>query len=173
MRKRNFIGLAAILVLASGFMAGGAIAQQKTIKEQLPGAWTLLLADGVKADGTHVPNYGPNPIGTLMVSPTGRYALMVMRSDLKPFASNNPANATPAESKAVFGGMLAHFGTYTTDEAAKTLNFRIEGSTFPNAANTSLKRMVIAITDDVLTYNLPLSPELGFDHGETVWKKIK
>src|ERR1700752_3412665 len=45
-----------------------------TLKELLPGPWTLLLADGVKDDGTHVPLYGPNPMGTAMFSDTGRFA---------------------------------------------------------------------------------------------------
>ena len=68
-------------------------------------------------------------------------------------------------------GTLSHFGTYTTDDAGKAFSFRIEGSSFPNFANTTAKRMVTALTDDVLTYNVP--PARGFDHIETVWRKVK
>jgi hypothetical protein len=119
-----------------------------------------------------VPLLGPNPIGTLMFSGTGRYAAVAMRSDLKPFASNDPNNGTAAENKAVVTGSASEFGTYTTDEAGKTINLRIEGSWFPNIAGTTGKRMVTAITDEVLTYNIP-GPAVGFDHIELVWKKVK
>lgn len=172
MHRRDILGIAASATLALALVPGAAVAQQKTIKELLPGAWTLLLIDGVKDDGTHVPLYGPNPIGTLMFSGTGRYAVEFMRSDLKPFASNDQNNGTAAENKAVATGALAHFGTYTTDESGKGLTFRIEGSTFPNMDNTTAKRMVTAITDEVLTYNVP-GPVGGFQHIEVVVKKVK
>jgi Lipocalin-like domain len=171
MHCRDFLGLAASAALALALVPGVAVAQQKTMKELLPGAWTLLLADGVQADGTHVPLYGPNPVGTLMFSGNGHYATELMRSDLKPFASNNQDTGTAAENKEVATGTLSHFGTYMTDDAGKTFSFRIEGSSFPNFANTTAKRMVTALTDDVLTYNVP--PIRGFDHIETVWRKAK
>jgi hypothetical protein len=107
MHRRNILGIAATIALGFALVPGGAIAQQKTIKEQLVGAWTLLLDDGVKADGTHVPLHGPNPIGTHAQRPQA----------------------------------------------------------------VCLKRMVTAITDEVLTYNT--SPLRGFDHVELVLKKVK
>jgi hypothetical protein len=171
MHRRNILGIAVTAILALA-LPGAANAQQKTIKELLRGAWTLLLVDGVKDDGTHVPLYGPNPMGTVMFSGTGRFAAVVMRSDLKPFASDDPNKWTVAENKAVVTGSLSEFGTYTTDEAGKTINLRIEGSSFPNLDYTIAKRMVTAITDEVLTYNGP-GPVLGFDHIELVWKKVK
>jgi hypothetical protein len=126
----------------------------------------------VKADGTHVPRYGPNPVGTLMFSGTGRYVAVAMRSDLKPFASDDPNKWTAADTKEVATGTAFRFGTYTTDEAGKTINLRVEGSLVPNEDNTNQKRMVTAITDEVLTYNMP-GPVRGFDHIELVWKKVK
>ena len=92
-----------------------------------------------------------------------------------PFASNNRDTGTADENKAVAQGTLSHFGTYTVDEAGKTINFRIEGSSFPNWENTSQKRLVTALTDEVLTYRNPTSstPGQGFTHTELVWKRLK
>src|SRR6267154_2298530 len=65
MYRRNIVGISA-LVVGLAMVPGGAGAQQKSIKDQVVGAWTLLLADNVKDDGTHVPGYGPNPEGLLV-----------------------------------------------------------------------------------------------------------
>jgi hypothetical protein len=119
----------------------------KGLKDQLVGAWTLLLADGVRPDGTQVPNFGPNPIGTLIFTPGGRYSLQIMRVvNRAPFGSNNRDTGTADENKAVAQGTISHFGTYTVDEAGKTIDFRVEGSSFPNWENTNQKRLITAIT---------------------------
>ncbi len=60
MHRRNILGISA-LVVALAMLPGGAGAQQKSMKDQLIGAWTLLLADNIKDDGSHIPGYGPNP----------------------------------------------------------------------------------------------------------------
>jgi hypothetical protein len=92
-----------------------------------------------------------------------------------PFVSNKRDSGTADENKAVAQGTISHFGTYTVDEAGKTINFRIEGSSFPNWENTSQKRLVTALTDEVLTYSNPTSstPGQGFTHTELVWKRLK
>ena len=90
-----------------------------------------------------------------------------------PFASSNRDAGTADENKAVSQGTISHFGTYTVDDAAKAIDFHIEGSSFPNWENTNQKRMVTAITNDVLTYTNPTSstPAQGFTHTELVWKR--
>jgi hypothetical protein len=176
MYRRNVLAIAAAAVFGLALVVGGASAQQKAIKDQLVGAWTLLLDDGVKPDGTHVPIFGPNPIGTLMFSPDGRYSLQLMRAiNRAPFASKSRDAGTPDENKAVAQGTLSHFGTYSIDEASKTINFHIEGSSFPNWEGTNQKRLVTAITDGVLTYTNPTSstPGQGFTGAELIWRKVK
>jgi len=176
MDRRNVLEIMATAAL--GFVVAGsaAVAQQKPISDQLVGAWTLLLDDGVRPDGSHAPTFGPNPIGTLIFTPNWRYSLQIMRAiNRGPFASNDRDAGTADENKAVSQGTISHFGTYTVDEASKTINFRIEGSSFPNWENTTQKRLVTAITDEVLTYTNPTSstPAQGFTHTELLWKKVK
>jgi len=176
MDRRHLLEIMATTALGFALIGSGAVAQQKPIKDQLVGAWTLLLDDGINPDGTHVPTFGPNPAGTLIFTPNGRYSLQIMRVISRgPFASNNRDAGTPEENKAVSQGTISHFGTYTVDEGGKTVSFHVEGSSFPNWEHTIQKRLVTAITDEVLTYTNPTSstPGQGFTHTELAWKKLK
>src|SRR5712691_10162572 len=175
MHRRGILGIWAMAALGLAVLPGGAVAQQKSIKDQLVGTWTLLLADAVKADGTHVPSFGANPMGTLVFTPGGHYSLQAIRVGRPAFASNDPASGTPAENKAAISGMISHFGSYSVDERDKSLTFRVEASSFPNWEGTRQKRSITAITDEILTYTLATlaNPATGIDHNEKVWKKVK
>ncbi len=76
--------------------------------------------------------YGPNPKGTMMVDANGRFSIMVIRSDLPKFISNNRMSGTLEENKSVVQGSIAYYGTYSIDEATHVLTVNVEGSTFPN-----------------------------------------
>jgi hypothetical protein len=172
MQRWNILGISA-LVVGLAMVPGGASAQQKSIKDQLVGAWTLLLDDNIKDDGTHVPAFGPNPAGLLVFTADGHYSLQIFRYNRPAFASKDRLTGTADENKAAVQGMIAHFGTYTVDEAAKTFTFRVEASSFPNWDATSQKRPITAITDEVLTYNNPTPTTSGYVRAELAWKKTK
>ena len=181
MDRRHLLEIMATAGLGFVIVGSGAVAQQTSIKEQLVGAWTLLLDDGIKPDGTHVPAFGPIPVGTLIFTANGRYSLQIMRVvNRAPFASKDRYSGTADENKAVAQGTISHFGTYTVDEAGKAIVFHIEGSSFPNWENTNQKRLVTAITDEVLTYTEPdlLNPgarfhshRVGVEKGEVIVRR--
>jgi Lipocalin-like domain len=175
--NRQVMSVCAITALGLAALPAPSVAQQKSSKEMLVGAWTLLLADGVKGDGTHVPQFGPNPDGVLMFSPTGRYSVQFERANLPKIKANDREKATADESKAIAGGTLAHFGTYTVNDADKTLTMHIEASSFPNWDGTKQVRKITALTDDVLTYSVA-NPSAAGAAGdiaqlELVWRKVK
>src|SRR5260370_41905276 len=131
MYRRNIVGISA-LVVGLAMVPGGAGAQQKSIKAQVVGAWTLLLADNVKDDGTHVPGYGPNPEGLLVFMADGHYSLQIVRYGRPAFASKDRLAGTPAENKTPVQGMISHFGKYTRDEGGTATTFRIAARSFPD-----------------------------------------
>src|SRR5436190_9832344 len=53
--NRHLLSVCTIAALGLVTLPGAAVAQQKSMKDQMVGTWTLLLNDYVKADGTHVP----------------------------------------------------------------------------------------------------------------------
>lgn len=166
------------LAAAALMLPASAMAQQKSIKELLPGAWTQILIDGVQADGTHVPLFGPNPLASLIMTANGKFSVQLMRTVNRPkFASKNRNTGTADENKAAVQGALSYFGSYTVDEAGKVVTLRIEGSTFPNQEGTTQKWQITALTDDVMTVSIPVAdtsnPGAGFPVIEAVSRRVK
>ena len=51
MNRRTALALTMVALSTAAICAGDAIAQQKTLKEQLVGTWMMLSALNIKADG--------------------------------------------------------------------------------------------------------------------------
>jgi hypothetical protein len=158
MKRLRTLMLTAVATVGLGVTLASTVevAQQKTLKEQVVGTWTYVAVDIVGADGSRVPLYGPNPQGLASFDGNGHYILMTARRAQAKFASNNRNEGTPEENKAVVQGSIAHFGTYTVNDADKTIIFHIETSTFPNWNGTEQKRPV-TVTGDELKWTTPAS----------------
>jgi hypothetical protein len=171
MNRRNILRLSAITALGLALATNSSIAQQKSLKDQLVGTWTFVSAIDVHKDGTKTDRWGPNPKGILMFDGNGRYTLMIMRSDLPKFAAKTSDQGTADETKAVLKGLIAHFGTYSVNEADKTVTTRIEGSSFPNLSGVDQKRIISSLTADELKYTNPATAT--GTTAEAVWKRAK
>ena len=160
-----------LLFLGIALLAGDAVAQQKTLKEQLVGTWTFVSAVDVQKDGSKTDRWGPNPKGMVMFDANGRYAFVITRSDLPQFASKNVTQGTAEENKAVVQGLIVHFGTYSVNEADKILTTHVEGSSFPNLNGIDQKRTITSLTADELKYTNPATAT--GTTAEAVWKRAK
>jgi Lipocalin-like domain len=112
MNRRSLFTTSVPTMLAAALLPSSVVAQDISLKE-LVGSWIFVSAQDVKPDGSKVDPWGPNPKGAAMYDANGRFTFMIMRSDLPKFASNNRAQATAEEGKAVAQGMIAFYGTYT------------------------------------------------------------
>jgi Lipocalin-like domain len=171
MNRRSLLTTSLPMVLAAVLLPSSAGAQQKSIKDQLVGTWIFVSAQDVKPDGSKLDPWGANPKGAAMYDANGRFTFMIMRSDLPKFSSNNRAQATAEEGKAVAQGMIAMYGTYTVNEADKTLTTRIEGSSYANLIGGEQKRVIISLTADEMRYTNPAT-STG-TKAEAVWRRAK
>ena len=153
MNRRLILSLSAITALGLALLPTSAVSQQKSLKDQLVGTWTLASWERVLPNGNKVQSYGTNPKGIVVFEANGRFFLMFARPDLPKIASNNPATATAEEAKAVMAGSIAYFGTYTVDDANKVISLRMDASTFANQLATDQKRTITSITADELKYD--------------------
>jgi Lipocalin-like domain len=171
MIRCSILNMSAIIMLGLTLLSTSAVAQQKTLKEQLVGTWMIISTDGTRPDGTKFQPFGPNPKGILVLDGNGRTSFILVSSDRPKFASNNRNTGTADENKAAMKGGLAFFGTWSVDEADKSLITRIEGSTFPNWDGHELKRTITSLTDDELKYINPAVSVGG--SAATVWRRVK
>lgn len=171
-RLSTFIATAtSVAFLAAGLAAGAANAQQaKSIKDQLVGSWSLvsLVAN---PGGKKIEPFGSTPIGRMVLDSNGRFATIVLRPGLPQFASGNRMQGTPDEHKAVVQGSNAFFGTYTVNEADKSIVFRVEFSTYPNWNGDEQKR-IFTLAGDELSYVNPTTT-LAATKALVVWKRAK
>jgi hypothetical protein len=129
-----------------------AVAQQKSIGDQLVGTWTVASWDQVRADGSKIQRFGANPKGINVFDANGRFVVMFANPDLPKIASRDPLKTTPEENKAIMQGTIAYYGTYSVSEPDKIVTFRVEASTFPNQVGAEQKRKVTELTGDHLKY---------------------
>jgi len=135
------------------------------------GSWILVELYN-EADGKKSEPFGPNPRGSMLLTPDGRFSMTIMKASLPKFASNVRTKGTVEENQAVVHGSVAAIGTYTvTGDKDKTLNLHIEGSTFPNWDGQDQKRPITVIGDEMRVINP--APSIGGGVNTQVWKRAK
>ena len=169
MNRRIILSLFAITALGFAMLPCNAVAQTKSLKEQVVGAWTFVSSVNTRSDGSKFDAWGADGKGTTMYDANGHFAFMLVRSDLPKFTDRS--KTTPEQGKAVVEGSIAYYGTYTVDEPSKTLTLHVEGSTLSALNGTNQKRIIKSITaDEMNTLNPATSDGSAAD---TIYKRAK
>jgi Lipocalin-like domain len=158
-----------VLIMGGALHAGDAVAQQKSLKEQLVGTWIYVSSTSTRADGSKTDR--PNLKGIVIYTSDGHFAFVSVRADLPKLANPDRARATAEEAQAVVAGSIAYYGTYSINEVDKVLTAKVEGSTYANLIGTDQKRIITSLTADELKFTNPRTPA-GVTL-EFVWKRAK
>jgi Lipocalin-like domain len=141
-----------------------------TLAKQVQGSWTLVSLY-VEQDGKKMEPFGSKPRGSMILTPDGRFSIILLRESLPKFASNNRMKGTAEENQAVVQGSLAHYGRYAVaNEKEHTVNLSNEGSTFPNWDGQDQKRVWIVKGDELRVSN-PTASIGGVAY--VIWKRAK
>ena len=136
MKQRVVFGLSAMLAVGLLSLPDSINAQQKSLREQLVGTWTLVSCDAPYCVDS-------NPSGILIFDGSGRYAQVFASRGRPKFSTTGNRRAVPAEEyKAAAMGLVANFGTWSVNEADKTLTTHVDGALFPNIEGTDGKGTV-------------------------------
>jgi Lipocalin-like domain len=171
MNRRDKLLLYALALCVGTTTTSGAMAQQKSLKEQLIGNWTFASSIDTNKDGTKSNRWGPNAKGQLMLDPSGRFSFLISRASIPKFAVANVNQGTAEENKAVVQGMIAYIGTWSVDDASKTLTTNIEAGSYPNLNGGTQKRIITSVTADELKYTNPATTT--GTSSDVVWRRAK
>jgi len=153
-----------------GFSDARAQVKEGSFAEQIQGSWLIASVVNEK-DGLKKDTFGPNPRGFLVLTPNGRFSLIVMSATLPKFASNNRLTGTPEENQAVIKGSQAMFGTYKVVSAKEgKVLFHYEGCTFPNWDGQDIPR-VLSVSGKEMKMVNPSAAIGGSNY--LIWKRAE
>jgi len=132
-------------------LPGSAVAQQKTLKEQLVGTWMLVSAEVTPPTGAKRQDFGANAKGILVFDAGGRYAAIVGDSDRPKFKTTTDIrlNTPAAELGEAARQFAANFGTWSVNEADNFLTRKIEIALVPNNNGAEIKNSVTLAGDEL------------------------
>src|SRR4029077_13878003 len=79
-RRSSILSLYALVLCVGTMTTSSAMAQPKSLKEQLIGIWTFASSIDTNKDGSKSNRWGPNAKGQLMLDPSGRFSFMISRA---------------------------------------------------------------------------------------------
>lgn len=163
-----------LAILTVGMMSGisDVWAKEKVgdLERQIRGTWTLISIF-VEKEGEKIDVFGANPKGSMILTPNGRFSVIMMSANLPKFAANNRIKGTSEENQAVVQGSLAWFGSYkVVDAKGHVVIFNIEGSSYPNWTGEEQK-LIMTVTGDEMKVINPAAAIGG--KGYPVWKRVK
>jgi hypothetical protein len=139
----------AAAMLALALSAGAAAAQPATnLNGQIVGTWNFVVAEVTAPDGKKSFPFGETPKGILIFTADGRFAQIHVASDVPKIASNNRLTGTSEEYAEIMRRSLSVFGTWTVDEARKTVTYNIVSASFPNWEGEAQTRVIDKLTAD-------------------------
>jgi Lipocalin-like domain len=171
MIRRNLLSISAMMALSLSLLSGNAVAQQKTLKEQLVGTWSLVSYDSIGTDGSKKAVFGNQPKGVLMFDASGHYAMVLTDPGRPKWKSDLRTQTTPEEFTAAAKGLIAQYGGWSVDEATKTWTRKVEGALSPGLAGEEQK-VTVAVSADELKVTTASSGVTG-GKTEQVFRHVK
>jgi len=158
MIRFSVISAAALTILCVGAVPH---ASAQGLKQQVVGTWTLTAGSEQRPDGTKVT---PWQNGRLMLDANGNMAFFLVGGD-RPKAGNDP--------RVPVGPIVAYYGTYIVDEAAKSLTWKIEHASFPGFDGGERKQTVVVAGETMTTTGSPVQIPQGAIIPINEWKWVK
>jgi len=140
------------------------------IRKQFVGTWSLTAVENTNADGSKTLPYGENPVGLLVFTEAGDYAIQILKATRPKVAAGDKNKATPDENLALVQGNNSHFGTYTVRPEKHTITFNVQHAFYPNWEGDVQLRSY-KLENNMLSYVVTNTTNGGAVTATVVWKK--
>ena len=108
---------------------------------QFVGVWKLISFEQRTTAGEVTYPMGRNPVGRLSYDASGHMSAQLMLPDRPTFQAPSKVRGSAAQKIAAFDGYTAYYGTYTVDEARRTVIHHVEASRIPNWVGSEQRRL--------------------------------
>jgi len=146
------------------------------LSASLPGTWELISRIDRTADGTLVPepSLGEDPIAWLIYDRSGHFAAQFMRRDrsVEMQDSSGTAPVAAKNNSRAQGGYDAYFGSYTIDDAARSVTQTLTGALSRENVGMTLTREML-VEGDALVITIDTTSADGRAVTRTLtWRRI-
>ena len=141
-----------------------------TSQRQFLGTWSLVSVENINADGSKISPYGEHPVGVLIFTKSGEYAIQILKANRSKVLANDKNKATAEENEALVRGNNSHFGTYTIDGNKHVIVFNVLHAFYPNWEGIAQVRTYY-MKDNLLIYTVTTPTSGGAAVAKVVWKK--
>jgi hypothetical protein len=168
MKNMFFVLCIAVLTGFTSMVNGQGTAAERS---KLVGTWRLTSTHQLLDDGTLRPDppLGPNGIGYIIYSETGRMCAMLANPDRPKWASPNAP--TDVELRSALNGIVAYCGTFEVNEKDGYVVHHVEFDKSPNIAGTDRKRFFSIKGDRLVLRPSPLPA--GIKDWALEWERVK
>ncbi len=158
------------LMLSSGVVALGLIVNanafgQKNLKSQIVGDYLLESIYDQLADGKKNDTWGEGVEGSAIFTSSGAFSVQIIAANRRNTSAQGPRDP--------IGPIVTYYGTYTVDDASKTMTYHIQRSSFPGWNGLDRKVTIESITGSELAISALVKgdPKLGDFVAHLNWKR--
>ena len=170
MNRRTALAVTTVALSGAALSTGAAVAQQRSLKDQLAGSWMLVSTETTSPSGAKRQFYGTNPRGIMILDAGGRYAAVQGRPDRPKVGSPSRFEVTTEAMGMAAKEFAANFGTWSVNEADKSFSRRSEANIIPNGEGLEQKYSVTLAGDELKT--ISVNSVTGVK-AETVYRRAK
>lgn len=132
------------LIALSQFFPNPSWSQQKALKDTIVGAWLISSLIDVYEDGRKNNPWGAGMKGMIVFDSSGWFSQMIIGEKQESMKSSDPRRPDAL--------IVAYYGTYTVNEADKTVSMKLVRATNSSRDGSEQKLTIEASTGDVLVF---------------------
>lgn len=141
MNRRTVISASAIVGVGLAALPGIAFSQGKSLRDSIIGSWLVTSVVDQYESGRKINNWG-EVRGNFNFDPSGRFSQIII--------GDPQAAIKTADPRKPDAPVVAFYGSYTVNEANKTVSLKLEGASYSARVGTPMTSTV-AINGDVMS----------------------
>lgn len=141
----------------------------------LMGEWTLEDWTATTTNGDVLDPFGQNPLGRLFYTEEGSVVLVLMRSDRKMFASDDPSERSLEEIEEAFNSFFTYSGRFEVNSTDGYIEHEVELCSNPNWVGKTQTRYFELKGNSLVLTTPPIETTSTADQAvnhKLVWTKV-